>query len=242
MKAWSRLQDEAARLGVPIDDAQREMLARFHGWLVEANQVTNLTRIVDPEEAVIKHYLDSLLYLRGVPPERQAEPLTLVDVGAGPGLPGIPLLIVRPHWHVTMVEAVGKKVAFITGALEGLGLANGLALHARAEDLAARAPHRDAYDLATARALASMPELLELCLPFVKPGGRLIVSKGGKGPEELAVAARALALLEGAVEAEQHITLPAGAGERHLYVIQKHGPTPKGYPRKAGIPHQKPIC
>ncbi len=242
MKSWSRLQAEAARLGVPIDDVQREMLARFHGWLVEANKVTNLTRIVDPDEAVIKHYLDSLLYLRGVPPEQQALPLSLVDVGAGAGLPGIPLLIVRPHWKVVMVESVGKKVAFITSALEGLGLSNGAAVHGRAEDLAAKPPHRDAYDLATARALANMPELLELCLPFVKPGGHLIVSKGTKGPEELAGATKALTLLKGTLRSEQHITLPDEAGERHLYVIQKHGATPRGYPRKAGIPHQKPIC
>ena len=242
MKPWSRLQAEAAKLGVPIDDVQRDMIARFHGWLVEANQMTNLTRIVDPEEAAIKHYLDSLLYLRGIPRELQAEPLTLVDVGAGPGLPGIPLLIVRPHWKVTMVETVGKKVAFIAGALEGLGLTNGVALHARAEDLAAKPPHRDAYDVATARALANMPELLELCLPFVKPGGHLVVSKGTKGPEELASASRALTVLKGTLRGEQRLALPEGAGERHLYVIQKHGSTPPGYPRKAGIPHQKPLC
>lgn len=242
MKPWSRLQAEAAKLGVPIDDAQREMLARFHGWLVEANKVTNLTRIVDAEEAVIKHYLDSLLYLRGVPAELQAQPLSLVDVGAGPGLPGIPLLIVRPHWKVTMVETVGKKVAFIAGALEGLGLANGQAIHGRAEDLASKPPHRDAYDLATARALANMPELLELCLPFVKPGGHLVVSKGSKGPEELASAQKALTVLKGAVRSEQRLVLPDEAGERRLYVIQKHGTTPRGYPRKAGIPHQKPLC
>lgn len=242
MEPWSRLQAEAARLGVPIDDAQREMLARFHGWLVEANQVTNLTRIVDPAEAVIKHYLDSLLYLRAVPEALQAQPLSLVDVGAGPGLPGIPLLIVRPHWQVVMVDTVGKKVAFIKSALERLGLPNGSALHARAEDLAAGPPHRDAYDLATARALANMPELLELCLPFVKPGGHLIVSKGTKGPEELASASKALTLLKGTVRSEQHITLPEEAGERYLYVIEKHGATPRGYPRKPGIPHQKPLC
>jgi 16S rRNA (guanine527-N7)-methyltransferase len=242
MKPWSRLQAEAARLGVPIDDAQRESLARFHGYLVEANRMTNLTRIVEPDEAVIKHYLDSLLYLRGVPKELQAEPLSVVDVGAGPGLPGIPLLIARPHWRVTMVETVGKKVAFIAAALEGLGLKNGVALHGRAEDLAAKPPHRDGYDLATARALANMPELLELCLPFVKPGGRLVVSKGTKGPEELVGATRALEVLKGVVRDEERITLPGEAGERHLYVIQKHGNTPRGYPRKAGVPHQKPIC
>lgn len=241
MAPWNRLQAEAERLGVPIDDAQRDRLARFHTLLVAANETTNLTRIVDVEDAAIKHYLDSLLYLRGIPGDRHAAPLTLIDIGAGPGLPGIPLLLVRPHWRVTMVDSVGKKVQFIKQALAELGVEGGTAIHGRAEDLAAAPPHRDAYDVATARALAAMPELLELCLPFVKPGGHLVVSKGSKGPEELATAARALEVLQGAPLAEERLVLPNDAGERHLYVIKKRAHTPKGYPRKAGIPHQKPI-
>lgn len=241
MAPWNRLQAEATKLGVPITDAQRDSLARFHTLLVAANETTNLTRIVDAHDAAIKHYLDSLLFLRGIPGDRHPDALTLIDIGAGPGLPGIPLLIVRPHWRVTMVDSVGKKVLFIEQALAELGIDGGRAIHGRAEDLAAVPPHRDAYDVATARALASMPELLELCLPFVKPGGVLVVSKGSKGPEEMATAAKALQVLQGASLAEERLDLPDEAGERRLYVIKKRAHTPKGYPRKPGIPHRKPI-
>lgn len=239
---WNRLQAEAAALGLPLDDAQRDAIARFHALLVEANRTTNLTRIVDDGEAAIKHYLDSLIFLRGIPEGWHAKPIKLIDVGAGAGLPGIPLAIVRPHWRIAMLDTVSKKTAFIAGACEALGLENARSIHARAEDLASGAPHRDAYDVVTARALANMPELLELCLPFAKPDGRLVISKGSKGPEELIAAKKAMEVLRAAPLAEERLELPDDAGERHLYVIGKHGRTPAGYPRKAGIPHRKPIC
>ncbi|MEB3223777.1 MAG: 16S rRNA (guanine(527)-N(7))-methyltransferase RsmG [Candidatus Sericytochromatia bacterium] len=238
---WQDLPQQAAALAIAVPSEAREALQRFHAALVEANAKTNLTRIVEPGEAVVKHYLDSLLFLRGIPADRQDAPLRLLDVGAGAGLPGIPLAIVRPHWHVAMLDAVGKKVAFVCDAAARLGLANAEGLHGRAEDLARQPAHRDAYDVVTARALASLPELLELCLPFVRPGGCLVVSKGAKGPDELAESARALQLLRGRLVATEHVTLPGEHGDRHLYVIEKHAPTPRDYPRKAGTPHRAPL-
>ncbi|MEB3330315.1 MAG: 16S rRNA (guanine(527)-N(7))-methyltransferase RsmG [Candidatus Sericytochromatia bacterium] len=238
---WLALPDQAAGLGVPVAPEACAALERFHGLLVAANATTNLTRIVEPGEAVVKHYLDSLLFLRGIPAARQGEPLRLLDVGAGAGLPGIPLAIVRPHWWVAMLDAVGKKVAFIREAAAALGLAHAEGLHGRAEDLGREPAHRDGYDVVTARALAGLPELLELCLPLVRPGGVLVVSKGAKGPDELAEASRALALLRGRVVATQRVSLPDDHGDRHLYVIEKHAPTPREYPRKAGVPHRTPL-
>lgn len=241
LNPWQDLPIRAAELGVDVSPDVCEPLARFHALLVAANETTNLTRIVEPAEALVKHYLDSLLFLRGVPAEQQAGALRVLDVGAGAGLPGLPLAMARPHWHVAMLDAVGKKVAFIRGAAEHLGLGNVTALHGRAEDLARDPAHRDGYDVVTARALAGLPELLELCLPFVRPGGRLVVSKGQKGPEEVAEAGRALQTLQGRIVATERVSLPEGAGDRHLYVIEKHGPTPRAYPRKPGIPHRTPL-
>ncbi|MDB5100626.1 MAG: methyltransferase GidB [Cyanobacteria bacterium RYN_339] len=239
---WPWFQQAAAELGVPVTDAQRDAFARYHELLVEANKVTNLTRIVDDRDAAVKHYLDSMLFLGQLPAELHERPLKLVDVGAGAGIPGIPLLIMRPHWHGLLVDSVGKKVQFMNEALEALGLSNSRALHGRAEELAREPGHRDGYDLGVARAVAALPELLELCLPFVKPGGILLVSKGAKGAEELASAGPALKALHGRLRSQAHLALPDGAGERNLYVIDKHDRTPAGYPRKPGIPHRKPLC
>lgn len=242
MDTWTWLQAQAAALGVPMTDAQRDRMARYHALLVEANQTTNLTRIVDERDAAIKHYLDALTFLRLVPEGRQDEPLTLIDVGAGAGIPGIPILIMRPRWQGTLVDSVGKKVQFIASAIDALGLEGSRALHGRAEDLAREPIHRDQYDLGVARAVAAMPELLELCLPFLKRGGKLLISKGSKGPEELASSERALKALHGRLESQERLDLPDGAGERCLYVIEKHEKTPSAYPRKAGIPHKQPLC
>ncbi|HEY9720543.1 MAG TPA: 16S rRNA (guanine(527)-N(7))-methyltransferase RsmG [Oscillatoriaceae cyanobacterium] len=241
MDSWHWFQQEAAALGVPVTDEQRDRFARYHALLVEANRTTNLTRITDLRDAILKHYLDSLLFLRLVPSEWTERPIRLVDVGAGAGLPGIPLLIARPNWSGVLMDAVGKKVAFMAGAMEALGL-SGEARHARAEDLGHDPAFRERFDLGVARAVAGLPELLELTLPLVKPDGRLVVSKGAKGPEELEAAKPALKTLNAAVSAAQTLQLPEEAGERYLYAISKRGATPRAYPRKPGIPHRKPLC
>jgi 16S rRNA (guanine527-N7)-methyltransferase len=239
---WSWFQQTASGMDVPVSDAQLEAFRRYHELLVEANKTTNLTRIVDERDAVLKHYLDSLLFLAQVPAELHEKPLKLVDVGAGAGIPGIPLLIMRPHWQGLLVDSVGKKVHFMNEAMAALGLAGSRAVHGRAEDLAREPGLRDGHDLGVARAVAALPELLELLLPFIKPGGILVVSKGAKGAEELASAGPALKALHGRLRSQACLALPEDAGERNLYVIDKHDRTPAGYPRKAGIPHSKPIC
>jgi 16S rRNA (guanine527-N7)-methyltransferase len=239
---WTWLQQAAASHGVPMTDEQRDAFRRYHELLVEVNKTTNLTRIVDERDAAVKHYLDSLLFLAQLPAELHDKPLRLIDVGAGAGIPGIPMLIMRPHWQGLLLDSVGKKVQFMNDALQALGLTASRAQHARAEELAREKDHRDGYDLGVARAVAALPELLELTLPFIKPGGILLVSKGAKGPEELASAGPALKALHGRLRSQARLDLPEEAGERHLYVIDKHDRTPSGYPRKAGIPHRKPLC
>jgi 16S rRNA (guanine527-N7)-methyltransferase len=140
-----------------------------------------------------------------------------------------------------LLDSVGKKVAFMKEALSTLGLTGGEAVHGRAEELAQTPIHRETFDLGMARAVAALPELLELVLPFVKPNGVVVVSKGARGPEELASAAKAMAVLAGKVTREENRALPEEAGARYLYVIQKVGRTPKQNPRKPGEPHRKPL-
>lgn len=238
---WDWFQEQASALGVPVTDAQRDQFARFHALLLDGNTRANLTRIVDERDAILKHYLDALLFLKMVPAEWHDRPLRFIDVGTGPGIPGIPMLIMRPHWHGVLLDSVGKKVAFMKEALAGLGLA-GEPYHGRAEELAQHPAYREKFDLGMARAVAALPELLELVVPFVKPQGLIVLSKGTKGPEELASAQKALSVLKGAVKRDEKLFLPEEAGERYLYVIEKVAPTPKQYPRKPGEPHRKPLC
>jgi 16S rRNA (guanine527-N7)-methyltransferase len=177
MNNWIWLQEQAAAIGVTVTDDQRDMFARFHDLLVDGNTRSNLTRIVDEKDAIIKHYLDALTYLTMIPEADQAKPLRFIDVGTGPGIPGIPLLIMRPHWTGVLLDSVGKKVAFMKETLSTLGLSGGQAVHGRAEELAQTPVYRETFDLGMARAVAALPELLELVLPFVKPQGVVVVSK-----------------------------------------------------------------
>ena len=239
---WEWFQEQASALGVPVTDEQRDRFQRFHELLLDGNTRANLTRIVDERDAILKHYLDALLFLKMVPDDMHDRPIRFIDVGTGPGIPGIPMLIMRPHWRGTLLDSVGKKVSFMKEAAEALGLTGAQPTHGRAEELAQTAGHREAYDLGMARAVSAMPELLELVLPFVAPKGCVVLSKGTKGPEELASAKRALSLLQGAVTQDVKLLLPEEAGERFLYVIEKVGKTPKQYPRKPGEPHRKPLC
>ena len=164
---------------------------------------------------------------------------TLVDVGSGGGLPGLPLKLARPRLRVTLVEANRKKAAFLTHATAVLGLEGVEVVAMRAEE-AGRLPRlRDAFDVATARALAPMPVLAELCLPFVRPGGRLLAMKA-EGEPELDAARRALA----ALNAEPTGVVPAPSAARSLgrvFVVRKLGPTPDAYPRRPGLPARKPL-
>jgi 16S rRNA (guanine527-N7)-methyltransferase len=240
MDAWQLMISEAATFGLTLDPDQVAKLKRYYELLIEGNKKTNLTRIVDEREAVVKHFYDSLTVLSALPRELREAPLRFIDVGTGGGFPGIPLLIVCPSWHGTLMDATGKKVAFLAESIEALGL-NGVALHGRAEEVARDPAHRDRYDLAFARAVAEMSALSELCLPFVKVGGRFVAMKGSTGEAELQKAQKAIRLLGGGEIAVSALELPDGMGERRLITVQKLSPTPKAYPRRTGMPTQKPL-
>lgn len=241
MDPWPLLQTQASDWGMPLTPAEASAMHRFYELLIEGNRRANLTRITDEQEAVVKHFLDSIAVLRALGDEERARPLRFVDVGAGAGLPGIPLLILNPNWSGVMLEATGKKVAFMTEALATLGL-NGEAIHGRAEEIGQAPDHREQYDLATARAVAELRVLCELCLPLVKVGGVFVAMKGTNADEEVARAQGALRKLGGSVRTIVRFSLPAGYGERALIVIDKQAPTAKLYPRRAGQPAAKPLC
>jgi len=240
MDAWQNLLSEASAIGLELDSDALAKLKRYYALLIEGNKKANLTRITDEREAVIKHFLDSLTVLSVLPRELRERKLSFIDVGTGAGFPGIPLLIVCPNWHGVLLDATGKKVAFLAESIQALEL-DGLALHGRAEEVARDPAHRDRYDLAFARAVAEMSALSELCLPFVKVGGRFVAMKGSAGETELAKARKAIKILGGAGIEVHALELPEGMGERRLITVSKASATPKAYPRRTGMPNQQPL-
>jgi len=156
-------------------------------------------------------------------------------------LPGLALKIVRPHWRVTLADAVGKKVAFVARAIDLLGLEGAEAVHARAEDLGRAPDHRERHDVAVARAVAALPVLAEYLLPLLRVGGRMLALKGADLDAELAALDPALAILGGRLVTVRPYRLPGLDADRHLVVVDKVRATPAAYPRRPGLPAQEPL-
>lgn len=222
---------------VLTDEAQDRLLA-YHRLLLEWNARMDLTNVPE-EEMALRHYADSLLPLARK--EWFPDGARLIDVGTGAGFPGMPLLILRPDLQITFLDALNKRILFLEDALRRLGL-TAATLHARAEDAAKMAAHREQYDAAVSRAVANAATLEELTLPFVKKGGVAIAWKGPGVADELTAARRAAFLLGGTVRGTVDAPIPRRADWAHVLLLtDKTGTTPKAYPRKAGTPGKKPL-
>ena len=232
-----RLQAGLERLGVAADGVTLDRLARYHALLTEWNARIDLTAVLEPEEMVDRHYLDSAAPLAlGLIPQGAR----VIDVGTGAGLPGIPLCILRPDLRVTLLDAQRKRVTFLQAAIEALDLP-AQAVHMRAEDAARDEARREAYDVAVSRAVAATPTLLELTLPFVRVGGRAIAWKGPGLQAELDQARRAAHLLGGALEGVLDAPVPGRDWQHVLLVCAKRQKTARQYPRRAGLPGKNPL-
>lgn len=232
------LERLAEGLGMVVRPEEAALLGRFERLLLAANREVNLTRIVDHREVLVKHFLDSLTFFLAV---KTAQGARVVDVGSGGGLPGIPIKVHRPDLSVTLLESSRKKCAFLREATLELDIRGIEVLEGRAEDLGRQPACRETFDVAVARAVAHLAVLAEICLPLVRVGGTMLAMKGGEGGEEAAEAAEAMATAGGRAARTLRVSLPEGAGERALVVIEKVAPTPGKLPRKAGIPQKRPI-
>jgi 16S rRNA (guanine527-N7)-methyltransferase len=213
-------------------------LARYRDLLTQAP--FNVTSVRDPLEVEQRHIGESLALLRVLESTgRLPMGARVIDVGSGGGLPGIPLAIVRPDLFLTLLEATGKKAAFLEHTARSLALDNVRVLAARAEEAAHRLDQRERYDLATARAVAPLATLVELTLPFVRIGGALAALKGSRAEEEIAAAAAAVQRCGGGrVEVRSLI----GENARlRLLIVPKIAPIPDELPRRSGIPAKRPL-
>jgi len=229
------LRDGARELGIEPDEKAISALMEYKRILLEWNQKMNLTAIEDEREFIIKHFIDSLTIL---PYLSSVE--NIIDVGTGAGFPGLPLKIVMPSLQVTLMDSLDKRVGFLNTVISELELTGITAIHSRAEDAGVLPEHREKYDAATARAVASLPVLLEYCLPFVRTGGIFIAMKGNAS-DEISASSKALDLLGGRIEKIENLTLPGSDISRTIIIIKKFRQTPTKYPRKAGKPTKNPL-
>ena len=231
------------RQGIVCNENTSTLLYDYYSLLSEKNKVMNLTRITDFKDAVIKHFIDSLIVLKfpetKVIFEEQEKPLRLADIGSGAGIPGFPLKIACPYINVTSIDSVGKKVHFQNATAVALGLRDFKALHARIEDLAHAKDVRGTFDICTFRAVSGLSVLCEYGLPLLKKGGTLIAYKASGADEEVKNAQKSLKVLGGKIRGVKHFNIEGA--ERSLVVIEKMADTPKKYPRKAGTPVKSPL-
>jgi 16S rRNA (guanine527-N7)-methyltransferase len=243
-----RLTSGAAQLGLNLQPPQIAAFETYTRELLSWNAQFNLTAITDPEQVEIRHYLDSLALiptlaaLEGVTvPALLSRGVRAVDVGAGAGFPGLALRIVWPRLRLCMIEATAKKVRFIEHMAGQLGIPDVQLVHGRAEELALRDEYRASYDLVMARAVATLPTLVEYLLPLAKRGGRVVAYKGSAAHEEALCAEQAIRTLGGQLRKLVPVEVPGLAETRVLVVIDKVTQTPEGFPRGRGLPRKHPL-
>ena len=234
-----RMRALAAAQGVALSDLQLEQLDRYADTLVEANQKMNLTAIVDRQGIEEKHFLDSLLLVPLLPEGCKS----LIDVGTGAGFPGVVAKVALPGLRLPLLDSLQKRVTFLEELSAHLGFGGVTCLHGRAEESGRDPALREQFDVATARAVAELRLLCELCLPLVRVGGIFIAMKGPSGREELAASGSAIEKLGGAFSAEHETIIRLG--EEHLchplFVIEKCGHTPTQYPRQFSKIAKRPL-
>ena len=223
---------EFQKCNIKLSQDKADKLLKLYEFLVEYNKNVNLTAITDFEEVVVKHFIDSVLPFSMIDIKENS---SFIDVGTGAGFPSIPLMIVRPDLKGTLLEALNKRCVFLEKACE-LTDVDANVIHGRAEDYAKE--KREAFDFATARAVAAMPVLCEYCIPYVKTGGRFIALKSVNEDETLCE--KAVKVLGGKIAEIKDYTITNG-DNRRLFIIDKVSQTPTKYPRTPSMIKKKPL-
>ena len=232
------LAARADETGIPLTAGQIRQFSVYNEMLLDWNTRMNLTALTAPEDVAVKHIIDSLTAYDAALFDGAR---TLIDVGTGAGLPGIPLAVYAPHLTVTLLDSLNKRVRFLTEVTAAMGLQNVRCIHARAEEAARKAEHRAAYDIAVSRAVARLPVLLEYTLPFVRVGGTLLALKGRAYAEEQKEARRAAEVLGGGRITARPVHLPGLDDVRAILTVTKERQTPAAYPRGGGAPPRRPL-
>jgi 16S rRNA (guanine527-N7)-methyltransferase len=230
----------AAELDLYLTPRQVESFRVYHRELVAWNQRMNLTAIVDSEEAQLRHFVDSLT-VAGVLAAPVKDHGRMLDVGAGAGFPGLPLKLMFPGMHLSMLDSVGKKTSFLEHLVETLELEDVDVYNGRAEDLAMRSELRESFDVVVSRGVARMRVLMEYTLPYCRVGGIVVTLKKGGIEPEVSNALHAMDVLAGRIREMRGVTVGGLDDGRALVVVDKIKPTPAKFPRRPGLPAKRPL-
>jgi 16S rRNA (guanine527-N7)-methyltransferase len=236
-----KLIARAAKLGVALTEDQSITFEVYYRVLTDWNSKVNLTAITGERDVRDKHFLDSLTATLAVNFGDENRPLNVIDIGTGAGFPGLPLKIAYPHIHLALLEATAKKTAFLEYLVKKFDLKDVIILKGRAEELAHKPQHRENYDVVLSRAMASLPALVEIALPFCTVGGLFIAYKKGDILEELQQSGKAIEWMGGIIKEIIPVSPELFDDERRLIVIEKARPAPEGYPRRPGMPEKRPL-
>jgi 16S rRNA (guanine527-N7)-methyltransferase len=236
-----KLNEGAITLGLHLNQEQLEQFQIYYQELLDWNKRINLTAITGYEDVQIKHFLDSLTVTLAWRQAISNTDLHLIDVGTGAGIPGLPLKILFPNIRLVLLEVTAKKIAFLHHLNQKLGLSNVEIVTGRAEEIAHQAQYRERFDVVLSRAVAPLPALVELTLPFCTIGGSFIAHKKGAIDLEISRATKATSALGGNLREVKRVDLAEFSDERQLVIIDKVSPTPPQYPRHPNLPSKRPL-
>lgn len=234
---YKLISELSNQIKVSLNEKQKNNFYIYMQLLLEWNEKINLTAITEPNEIILKHFIDSITINKYIEKDNSM----ILDIGTGAGFPGIPLKIIGEEYNLILVDSLQKRINFLEKVVEELELKNIHCVHSRAEELARKHEYREQNDIVVSRAVARLNTLLEYMLPFTKVGGKCICMKSIKAKEELEEAKNAIEVLGGCLEKVENILLPDSNIERSIIIIKKVKNTPKQYPRKAGTPSKQPI-
>ena len=231
-----KIKNLSKEIQIELTEKQINQFFVYMNLLLEWNEKINLTAIVEPNEIILKHFIDSITISKYI--KQNAK---IVDVGTGAGFPGIPLKIVRNDLEITLLDSLNKRINFLNEVIDKLQLTNIKAVHGRAEEFARNREYRENFDYATSRAVANLSILSEYLIPFIKLNGSCICMKGSDVLQELNDSKNALTLLGAKIQKIDKFELPNSSILRNIIFIKKIKNTSGKYPRKAGTPSKNPL-
>jgi len=236
------LIEGARQLGIGLNARRVKQFELYYQKLIEWNEKINLTTIIGYQEAQVKHFLDSISVISALTKEEMNKAdFSIIDIGTCAGFTGLPLKILLAEPRLGLVDSTAKKVAFLRCVTRELGFDNVEIVCGRAVEIAHLPLYRQRFDLALSRAVASLPVLAELALPFCRIGGKFVAQKKGEVEQEMKKADKAIETLGGKLGQVKRIELKGLSDERYLVIIDKIYPTPEKYPRRPGVPERRPI-
>ncbi len=236
MSFETSILDKMNKIGIKLNNEQIEKFYKYEKILLEWNEKINLTAIVDENEIILKHFVDSAIITKYIKSEQK-----VADIGTGAGFPGIPLKIINKYNNIYLLDSLNKRIKFLEKVIETLELKNICAIHSRAEEIGHNKEFRQQFDVVVSRAVAKLNVLLEYMLPLAKVGGTCICLKGPNVENEIEEAQNALNVLGGKIEKIENFKLPDSDNERNLIFVKCIKQIQNKYPRKAGTPTTLPL-